>query len=107
MSPRWHPDLGHLGNGQDAVLVSLAANEMTIKIVAKTPTTAETIAQVRAFWEAFCAPTTSPWAHFELTCAAYTIETTPAGRQQKIVVRMAQTRLLGGGGVVGCPYPYP
>jgi len=67
------------------------------------PTMALTIAHRRAFCEDSWAPATSPAAHLLLTCAAKTIDTMPKGRQQKSVVRIAQTRWLGGGAPCGAP----
>ena len=57
-----------------------------------TPATADQIAHCLALLDDSWAPATSPAAHFELTCAAKTIEAMPSGRQQKIVDRIAHTR---------------
>ena len=57
------------------------------------------IAQRRAFRDDSCAPAWSPTAHLPLTWAAKTMLTMPGTGQQRIVVRMAQTRLDGGGGL--------
>ena len=49
------------------------------------PMAAPIIANIFAFWDASCAPATSPCAHFEFTCAAKMMDTMPRGRQQHSV----------------------
>ena len=60
-------------------------------------------ANVRALREDSCAPVKSPAAYLLLTWAANTIEAMPSGRQQNSVLRIAQTRWLGGGVPGGPP----
>jgi hypothetical protein len=62
------------------------------RTTATAETTAATIAQIFAFREDDTAPAKSPDCHLPLTCAAYTIDTIPAGRKQNRVARMAHTR---------------
>jgi hypothetical protein len=50
------------------------------------------MANLLALTEASWAPATSPRAHLLLTWVEKTIEGIPRGRQQKMVVRIAQTR---------------
>ena len=54
--------------------------------------TALAIAKLRALFDALSAPCASPIAHLELTCVENTMETTPSGRQQRIVVKIAHTK---------------
>ncbi len=63
-------------------------NRIQIKPPAR-PTPNDTQAQVLALEESCRAPSRSPAWSFPLTWAAYTMETTPVGRQQKMVTNMA------------------
>lgn len=58
------------------------------------------MAQVLALREASHAPAISPAARRPSTFEANTIDTMPSGKQQKSVVRIAQTRLLGTTGLL-------
>jgi hypothetical protein len=50
------------------------------------------MAKLRALFDALSAPWASPMAHLELTCEENTMDTTPSGRQQRIVVKIAHTK---------------